>query len=109
MKRIFQILFLSVAVLGLSNCTTYVEDRGYVTSRPAGVYRTPVAYGTTYYGSSYNRGRPVSYRHSSRYGSSRHDRYGRRDRDYDHDHRHNVRHSRRAVDARVSTNVGLFR
>ena len=117
MKRIVQILFLAVAVLGLSNCTTYVEERGYVSSRPGGYYRTPaVSHGVVYSSSNrYRRGTPVSYRSSSRYGYRDHDRHGRYDRDR-HDSRRNVRYSPRSsrssrstVDARVRTNVGLFR
>lgn len=118
MKRIFQILVLAGAVLGLSSCATY--DQGYVSSRSGGYYRTPVvSHGVVYSSSNrYHRGSPVSYRNSSRYG---HRDYGRRDRHdrYDrdrHDSHRNVRYSprssrssRNSVDARVRTNLGLFR
>ncbi|MEN3943635.1 hypothetical protein WJU23_20215 [Prosthecobacter sp. SYSU 5D2] len=118
MKRIFQILFLAVAVLGLSSCATY--DQGYVSSRPVGHYRSSSLNQGVLYTSSnrYYRGSPVSYRSSSRYG---HRDYGRRDRHdrYDrdrHDGHRNVRYSprssrssRSAVDARVRTNLGIFR
>lgn len=117
MKRIFQILFLSVAVLGLSSCATY--DQGYVSSRPVGHYRTATLNQGVLYTSSnrYHRGTPVSYRNSSRYGRNHRDdrRHSRWDRDR-HDNRRNVRHNPRsnrsshhAVDTRVNTNLGLFR
>ncbi|TDU81746.1 hypothetical protein EI77_01056 [Prosthecobacter fusiformis] len=113
MKRIIQILCLAVATLGLSNCTAYVEDTGYVASRPGHVYRgAPYHHRGPYYGSArYNHGSNVAYRTSSRYGRSHRD-YDRNDR-HRHDSRHNVRHhprsSRSSIDARLSTNVGLFR
>lgn len=119
MKRIFQILCLAVAVLGLASCNTYVEERGYVSGRPINAYRTPaVTHGVLYTNNNrYNRARNVSYRNSSRYGHSRrdHDRHSRYDRDR-HDSRRNVRYtprssrsSRNVVDARVRTDVGIFR
>lgn len=101
MKRIFQILCLVIASLGLTNCTAYVDDVGYASSRP-GYYNRGRTYShhPTYYGSSrtYNR-HPAHY--SSRSTRDRHDR----DR-HDHDGR-DSRYSRSSVNTRVRADVGV--
>lgn len=109
MKRTLQILCLAVAALGLSSCTTYVEETGYVAARPGYVagygYRTaPRHHHGPYYGSSrYSDGRAVAYRGPSRYRSSYRD--GRRDYD-----RHRGTHYRStSVSTRVRGDVSLFR
>ena len=105
MKRTFQLLCLAVAALGLSSCTTYVEERGYVATHPGHVYRSgPRHNHGPYYGSSrYSHNRPGSYRSSSRYrpGYRDYDRNVRYDR---YDSRH-----RSTLDTRVRADVGLFR
>lgn len=90
MNRIFLVLCLAIMGLGLSSCTTYVED-----SRPGYAYRG----GPSHYRhhSSYRSSRYDHDRRTVRYDSTR-DRYrNRRDRDRDYD--------RRVVDTRVRASV----
>ncbi|MBB5036487.1 hypothetical protein [Prosthecobacter dejongeii] len=111
MKRTLQILCLAVAALGLSSCTTYVEETGYVAARPGYVagygYRTaPRHHHGPYYGSSrYYDGRTVAYRGPSRYRSSYRDYDGRRD----YDRRRSVPYRSTSVSTRVRGDVTLFR